>query len=301
MKFLRFLYLIIREGSLQHTPFNFEEERRKVLNQLPQSKSIELFSYKKIIKLKVRQSKIAYSLLANLSYLRHARKMNVMLFVSAQKQLIYIRILKSASTSLLKEFLPIIDTKLDGYSLSNEQIDALAFNYVKRKQSPIDDHYQLFSLVRNPFHRIVSVYLDLFNPLSTYFTYESYWFGILNRSMSFREFINIISQVPDSLKGPHFASQCYILSNTTELNHISCFRIDKDQESLHQFLTTYGIHLSHQNKKESTYNFMTFYDLEVLNKVYKMYKQDVIQFEYQFEYNQLLSLVSHSTLNDSRR
>ncbi len=293
MKLLRFLFLIFRKGSLNHSLFDFEKERRRILSPLPNQKPFENSSTNHTIKSKLLNTKIGYSLISNLSYFRHARQINIMLFVSSEKQLVYIRILKSASTSVLKELLPNIDENLAPYSLSDEQVDALAFRYSKKELTSGEERYSKFALIRNPFHRIVSVYLDLFDPKSDHFSYESYWFGILKSKMTFQEFVETISQIPNFFKGPHFAPQEYILSNITPLKNISYFRIDKDQESLNNFLTKHEINLPHQNKNSESKNYMSFYNTNLVNKVYAMYGQDVMVFDYKAEYNHLLNFVSN--------
>ncbi|MEO7989952.1 MAG: sulfotransferase family 2 domain-containing protein [Chryseolinea sp.] len=293
MKLLQFLFLIFTKGSLNHSSFNFEEERRKILASVPNKKLSKDSGNANKIKSKLLNTKIGYSLISNLSYFRHARQMNVMLFVSSAKQLVYIRILKSASTSLLKELLPTIDKNLEGYSLSDDQVDALAFRYLKKELTLEEEPYSKFALIRNPFHRIVSVYLDLFDPKSDHFSYESYWFGILKSKMTFQEFVETISQIPNFLKGPHFAPQQYILSNITPLKKISYFRIEKDQEALNNFLSKHGINLPHRNRHGESYNHLSFYTTYLVNKVYDMYEQDVVIFDYKAEYNQLLNFVSN--------
>ena len=111
--------------------------------------------------------------------------------------------------------------------------------------------------------------------------------------MTFSKFIETLSQMPDFFKGPHFAPQHYILTNITNLKNISCFRIDKDQEALNIFTTKHEIKLSHQNKQGESYNYMSFYNLPLVNKVYDLYTQDVLVFDYKAEYKQLLDFVSN--------
>lgn len=292
MKLLQFLFLIFRKGSLSHSLFDFEGERRRILSSIFNQKSFKNSGKKNTIKSKLLNTKIGYSVISNLSYFRRARQMNKMLFVSSAKQLVYIRILKSASTSVLKELLPSIDKNLEGHALSDEQVDALALQYLTKRLTIEEEQYSKLALVRNPFHRIVSVYLDLFDTKSNHFSYESYLFGVLKSKMTFQDFIETISKIPDFFKGPHFAPQQYVLSNVAPLKNISCFRIDKDQERLSSFLTEHGLNLPHKNKQAESYNYLSFYDTHLLQKVYDLYKEDVIAFGYQAEYNQLLEFVS---------
>src|SRR6187551_2994721 len=150
MKLLQFLSLILRRGSFNHSYFNFEEERRKSLASLPNQKSFKRSGNRSTFQSRLLNTKIGYTLISNISYLRRARRTNVMLFVSSSKRLVYIRVLKSASTSMLKELLPTIDNTLERHSLSDEQIDALAVYYVKKELTSDEQHYSKFALVRNP-------------------------------------------------------------------------------------------------------------------------------------------------------
>lgn len=279
MKLLRFILLMFRKGSLSHTPHNFEQEREQVLKEIPHPRNYRAA---------LSKNKIIYTLKANLGYLLHARHMSTQLYASKEKQLVYVRILKSASTSLLRELLPAINPQLRGRTMTDQQVDALAFYLVQKKLRPEEEGYQKIALVRNPFHRLVSVYLDLFDPDSTHFSYDVYWFGILKKDMGFQEFLETICQIPEFLRGPHFASQHFILSRAVGLSKIKVYRIDKDQQELEIVLKHYSLSMAHANRN-SKYDYWTFYNRQTLEKVYQLYKQDVISFGYQQEYEELLS------------
>lgn len=286
MRFLKFILLLFKRGSLHHEPIDFEENRRKILHGISTGAEIKVID--------IPKNKTLYTVKSNIAYLFHARKMNTMFFVSAEKQLIYVRLLKSASTSVLKEFIPLVDPRFTGINLTNDQIDALSFHYVKKKLSEVELPYQKFAVIRNPFQRIVSVYLDLFDPDALYFSYGSYWFGILKPGMSFHDFIDVISTVPDFLKGPHFSPQHYILSKGIGLYNVKWFRLEKDIDALKQFLLQYDITLPYLNKQKSTYDYGTFYNESTLSKVYFMYEKDVHTFDYLKEYQTLKKRISQS-------
>jgi hypothetical protein len=294
MKLLKFIVFCFQHGSLSNPPFDFAEERRKILTALPDqyfdSKAEQPRASKKFVSW-ILKHPIGYHLLSNMSYVRKSRRMNSMFFVTDDKRLVYVRILKAASTSILKEFLPLLDRQLENILLSDEQIDALAFRFVKNRLTRQTQHYKKFALIRDPFQRLVSVYQDLFDPTSDHFSYESYCFGILNPNLTFRQFVRTLDSIPDFLKGPHFASQYYILSRSAGLEDIMWFRLEKDKPAFENFIANYGMTFVQRNKQQKSYNFKDFYDAETVNRVYDLYKRDITYFDYREEYDQLCTYV----------
>jgi hypothetical protein len=231
---------------------------------------------------------ILNTIAANFSYWKNSRRMNRQLFVLHEKKLTYLRILKCASTSMLKELLPEIEPGVRNLNLSGEVVDALSFYYVRNKTN---QDYDSFAIVRNPFQRIVSAYLDLFDPTSPAFTYDSYWFGVLNREMSFREFINVISRIPVRRLGPHFTPQKEII-NSSGLRRVKVFHLDKNLDSLKSFLGEYNLKLQLNNPSPVPYQLKDYYDSSVLEKVLMIYQEDVVTFNYTSEYEWLRKEVS---------
>jgi Sulfotransferase family len=293
MKVVRFLQLLFKQGSLRLKRVDFDDERSRTLDfsQLPipvPAKKVE-----SRIKAFLMRNSLGYSLLANLAYLKNARRMNVMYFVSDSHQVVYVRLLKCASTSMLREFLPLVDNRLKDTHFSDQQLDVLGFYYVKKVIPKGQDRYKKFALVRNPFQRIVSVYLDLFDPASSTFTYSAYCFGILTANMSFKVFIKTIGQIPTLLLGPHFSPQSYILENASALENIQVFRIEKDAEALEKFLQPYGLSLPHLNKHAVSYDYRSYYDAETFSIVERLYAGDVKRFGYEEDYRLLQQYVNH--------
>lgn len=278
MKLIRFLLLLLRKGTLALEPHDFSKDRKAILATV-RYKVTKTSREKKSLP----RSRVIYSLRANLGYLFHARTLCTQLFISDSRQLVYVRILKCASTSFLKEFLPSLDPALEGQPLSDEQVDALAFHYLKKKLSERESTYTKLALVRNPFHRLVSVYLDLFDPRATHFSYEAYWFGILRKEMTFGDFVKTIAAVPEYLRGPHFASQHYIIS-TAAGRDVTWYRIDKDTQQLDDFLRKFSIALPHRNRREVSYDYRTYYTPEILAQAWPLCCSDVHHFGYHEEY-----------------
>ena len=297
MKLLKFIVFCFRNGSLLNPPFDFAEERRKTLSELSdrhvESKAEQPRAGKKLASW-ILKHPVGYNLLANLSYVRKSRRMNSMFFVSDDRKLVYVRILKTASTSILKEFLPLLDSQLKNILLSDEKIDALAFRFVKKRLTRQTQHYKKFALIRDPFQRLVSVYHDLFDPSSDRFSYQNYCFGILNPNLTFHQFVRTLDIIPDFLKGPHFASQYYILSQTAGIEDIIWFRLEKDKPAFEDFIANYGMTFIQRNKQQKSYDFKDFYDTETINRVYHLYKQDITYFDYREEYDQLCKYVKQN-------
>jgi hypothetical protein len=275
MKGLQFFFLLLRRGSLFQDPVDFESKRRALLASVP-------LGDRSIITEKSNRSPFwkipgMYSVMASLSYFRDRNTINRMYYVSNSHRVIYVRILKSAGTSVLGGFLQLIDETLKPVSLTDEQIDALGYYFARKELPDSSRDFIRFTIVRDPYQRLVSTYLDLFDTSSSPFTYSAYWFGILDRAMSFKEFVNVISKIPVSLLGPHFAPQYYILK---ELKDIRVFRLDADYEELTVFLNGYGIDFQHRNKNKADYDYRSYYDIETFEVATTMYKSDIERFSY---------------------
>ena len=277
MKLLQFIFLLIRRGSLNQKPVDFESNRKALINSLHLGDNAPLVAERPGLR---RLWKIPglYSIMASLSYFRDRHKMNKMYYVADSHKVIYVRILKAGGTSVLAEFAKLMNNKLIDKVLSDEQVDALGY-YLRTSNLP-EGGYKKFAIVRDPYQRIVSVYLDLFDQTSPVFSYAPYWFGILDRNMSFKDFINVIAEIPTYLLGPHFSPQHWILK---EMSDVKVFRIERDKKELTEFLHEYGIELQHRNKNKTAYDYQAYYDTETFELVRKLYAGDVERFGYGVE------------------
>ena len=159
---------------------------------------------------------------------------------------------KVACTSITKS---IIDTEL-GISLNNENygdiLVAAQNNKLYKTIKQIDNRYTKFSVVRNPYTRIISCYKNKFTNIGNLmyqgFEFDGYLGGVLHRNMSFEEFVRIICQIPDHLCDRHFRSQFYGIN----LMQIPRSNIHKLEDvDLNIILNKYGISLG---KKENVSN-----------------------------------------------
>jgi hypothetical protein len=287
MKMLRFILYVVLHGKMFGRPVNFNAIEDEHLNGLPIPRQ-DATIYKKI-RTKLALNALTGPLVSNLVYLKHLQLQNKNLFFVDALQLGYLRILKSASTSMLRALLPLIDNKLQDHILTDKQVDLLASHYSNAEISRKHNGYHLFTIVRNPFQRLVSVYLDLFNPENLHFGYKVYLFGIFKRDMSFQDFVKVISIIPDKLRSGHLASQISVIEECGGLKKIKCYRIDKDRELLETFLKSQGLKINHSNKYKAHYDYRTYYDGKTAEAVYKLYHKDVIVFDYEKEFESLIS------------
>jgi len=280
MKWLKFIRYVIQHGTLRAEPVDFEGERIRVLG---------LNDKRPAVHGKLSMHPVKYMIRSNLGYLRKASDMNKMFFVSERHRLVYLRILKCASTSMLRGFLPLVDEKYVTSSLSAAQIDAQAFSVRRSELMPHERGYKKFVVVRNPFHRLVSVYLDLFDPAAAVFPYHTYCFGILRSDMTFPAFVKAIATVPLVLMGPHFAPQTYVLKQSGFLasGDVSLFRLDMDAALLESFVAAYGFALGDLNRNPESTDYRKFYDAESFQIVQRLYAQDISDLGYSEEAREL--------------
>ena len=276
MKLLQFIFLLIRRGSLNQKAVDFESTRRGLIESLQLGDAIATSNVERNGSRRLWKIPGLYSVMAAISYFRNRHQMNKMFYISHSHKVIYVRILKAGGTSVLAEFFKLMNGKLMGVSLSDDQVDALGY-YLRTTSLPEGD-YKKFAIVRDPYQRIVSVYLDLFDKSSPVFSYSSYWFGILDRNMSFKDFIKVISEIPTQFLGPHFSPQYFILN---EISDVTIFRMEEDMKELAEFLQGLGIGLEHRNKSRTVYDYLTYYDKETFALVRKLYAGDVERFGYE--------------------
>lgn len=194
--------------------------------------------------------------------------------------------------------------------LGMEPGDDLAVNlhHPEHYAFPFADQYALntdysayfkFALVRNPWDRLVSCFRDKIRspdcndpgytngvamPLQRF---DGTFFG----GMSFREFVDAVCALPDSVADNHFRSQLYQLTDVQGnllVNYIG--RFESMQASLGEINEKTGLRLSaeiHLNKSGNGESFRDYYDSGLVEKVRKRYFADIHFLQYKFDKEEL--------------
>jgi sulfotransferase famil protein len=293
MSHFRFWLYVLRNGSFFGRPIDFKQARHTVLINLPAYPAPPATAYS-AARDGLARTRLLGTVLENVAYWKGISVMHKNFFCVDSIKLSYLRILKSASTSVLKELLPLLDDQWSQVSLTDSQVDQLAASYGVHTMGGERRAYPVFTIVRNPFHRLVSVYRDLFESRNPDFVYRNYLFGILRADMSFAEFVKTLTIIPTTLLAPHFASQAEIVFRCGGLNQIKVFRLEKDAEQLRAFLSAFHIELGHNNRA-GEYDYRTYYNAETIQLGRTLYNVDVTTFGYDEDYQSLFSFATKHT------
>lgn len=181
-------------------------------------------------------------LIAFTSYYRAQKRWPTYIYHWPEKKLAYVRISKSACTSVQAALLQAQHADLDVNQLNVNQINYLGMRYIKQVLSP---GYTCFTVVRDPVDRLISCYYDQCTQLEKGFYYfQDYLFGIIKPNLPIGRFLAIINEIPDFLKDIHFRPQSSFLKN---LPDVKVFKLEEDQAALKTFLESYGLSLKHLN------------------------------------------------------
>jgi hypothetical protein len=266
MSYASFLQLLLRHGSLHTIGTNFHRERAQALSELGKflPPAYRPLSYSK----PPAPYRIFFS-----EIVTAARTQAGHLALSADGPA-YIRIPKCANTSLSLALFTHRFGRLP--SLSPVQINALTDSWLERKV-PATLNQPLFTVVRNPFHRLVSVYRDFFEQPGSY-PYGNYLLGILPRTLSFHEFVSRISAIPVPFQDQHFRPQTEFLK-PYHTHRVQIFKLE-EPDALHSFLSQWNITMPLQNASANPYAYRTYYTPVLEKAVQKLYTSDFEVFNY---------------------
>lgn len=193
--------------------------------------------------------------------------------------LAYVRIPRAASTSLSKALLLEKIPHLRGKILTSEEINYLTDYYLETGFTQ-ENLPEVFTVVRNPFERIVSVYRTFFEFAQEPFQYQDYLFGILQQDFTFSRFVKTLEIIPDWLKDQHLKPQhCFLQYYERKNIPVVIMRLE-DTDQIIRFLKDRQMSFDIVNRSESEYDYRRYYDRETLEAVLNLYKTDVRRFDY---------------------
>lgn len=280
IKYIKLTRLIFRHGRLKHSGEDFNLTREESLKELQEF--IPNRANGSGISRSTSQNAIIRNLIAQASFLKNSLKTpGGYLTVNG---LSYIRIPKAASTSMSKALLEKMYPHLTQKTITETQLNFLTDLNLQTENSNTS---AIFTIVRNPFARLVSVYRDLFEN-EAHYIYRDYLFGILPQQISFSQFVERFSRIPDRLKDQHLKSQHTFLKYYEQKSlEVKVFKLE-EPEPLNQFLNRYDVSLPHINKSNEPYDYRSYYNSNTFNLVREVYKVDIDRFSYKMEEKALL-------------
>lgn len=288
-----FLLLLIKRSQFKRKKPNYENGQFESIKSFGINSPTQFSVYVKLRSGLMKNPFLRY-FLGNIAFLKNPRKSLLKYFVLEDKKLIYLRIFKNGSTSILKSILPELHKSLQGVNLSDKEIDLLGHRLEKNKLPRGHEDYTVFTVVRNPLERIVSAYLDVLADGD----YDDFLFGIFRKNMSFKEVVMLLAKIPDHLRGPHFTSQYEIIKSTKSTSVVS-FKLGSENEKLKEFLSSFSLSIAHNNKSKIEYDFRKYYDIETLELVYNIYREDFNMLDFKSEFNELKTLLKTKAMVDS--
>ena len=290
-----FMLLILRRGKFQHSGYDYQQIRREMLSDVIQfcPGLSGLDAQRPLWNWKIFRNPYVKGWIAHAAFLKNALKAKAGHLSVPALNLSYIRNPKAASTALCFTMLLARFAELKKYTPTAETINYLADVNLQKESASINADESFFTVVRNPFLRIVAVYREFFEQQRVHFIYDDYLFGIVSKDLSFKEFVKLLQLIPESLKDQHLKSQNSLLrfyrGKDIDLN---IFKLE-EPAALNLFLSGYGLSLDVLNKSVTPYDYRKYYDRETLAIVYNVYSQDVSLFRYEGVYLELAQFVKN--------
>ena len=279
------LMLILRQGTFRQRGENFNQSRAEALTDLRE------FVPDTLSRATAFSGGTTNTFIGQLAFIKNSFTLKGGHLTA--ENLSYVRIPKSANTSMSMAMLEKLYPTIKQKTIDSTQINYLTDVNLHFKKENRKNH-SYFTIVRNPFSRLVSVYRDFFEHSDATFIYRDYLFGVLHRQLSFAEFVDRIACIPDRLKDQHIKPQhAFLKYYVKEKIPVKTFKLE-EVETLREFLNAYSLQLPHLNKSAESYDFSKYYTPPLLKKVHQLYRTDIEKFEYEQEYQNLLSQVKDS-------
>lgn len=270
-----FMY-ILRNGKFRYSGPDINARKIEIADGL---KGHAIIPGKKYVKRGHAKHDVLRAFVAEAAYLKNSLKSEAGHLSLPEARICYIRIPKSASTALCRTILLTRFAGLQARDTTPEEINILSDLHLDKSVTERND-MTFFTVVRNPFARIVSVYREFFESGHKPFLYENYLFGIFKQGFSFQEFVEVVRRIPDRLKDQHLKPQSMFLEYY-ERRNIPVMIMDlENPEQIDQFLGERGLRFEAFNESNVRYDYRAYYDRQTLSDVSALYKQDVERFGY---------------------
>ena len=281
----RLVLHILQEGKLRHSGFDFGERRASELASL----EVDCHGLMEKSALTKRvQHPILRTLLSEAAHLKNALTTRGN-HLTLEGSLSYIRIPRAGSTNICRAILREKFPALKDKALSSGQVNALTDNCIQRQLSDSERQNSFFTVVRNPFLRIVSVYREFFENRQGPFIYEDYLFGVFRQEMSFGEFVRTLALIPDALKDQHVKPQHRFLEYYHRRGvRVTVMKLESGID-IKSYLSPFGMKLEEPSPGGIVYDYMKYYDRQILREVWGIYRNDVDRLGYDGIYSELRS------------
>lgn len=205
--------------------------------------------------------------------------------VISDKQLVYLINPKCACSSI-KQALNGLD---ENRHYPNVHILPEVIMKERHKLNAVEKNYFKFTIIRNPFERIVSFYINKFEravKTDYRFEYNEYLGGILRADMTFSAVIHVIYGIPPCLANNHFRSQCYLVDATGySLDFIG--RLENIEADWQTIAERFDLPTLPVTNKTPSYDYRDYYDLPTLELVNEYYQEDIQRFGYADSYDEI--------------
>ncbi|NER78116.1 MAG: sulfotransferase family protein [Leptolyngbya sp. SIO1D8] len=220
------------------------------------------------------------------------------LIILPELEAIYIPIPKVACSSLKKAFAEALDIDLSLVKSKDKSIHQIYFPYIFADEISGYSQYFKFAFVRNPWDRLVSCYKDKIKSDRDYVGRRNLFvegvhrglvqYGVFRAGMPFDEFVQAISEIPDSESDPHFRAQYTFLvdeNGSMLVDFIGRFeQLSNDFAELCKELEISSLSLPHTNKtnKSGQKAYVKYYTTPLRELVRERYSKDIETLGYDF-------------------
>lgn len=301
LRLIRLVRFIIRKGKYHGTGVDHAQERRDALKDVLEFCPARWVGMRMMSAAPKRTYHHSFvkTIVAELAFLGSRLRSEGGHLSVPRLNLNYVRIPKAASTAMSSAVLHARYPGLKVYSLSAKKINYLADANLQTTITDENMKATFFTLVRNPFARIVSVYREYFEGKPEDFIYEDYLFGIFRHAVSFAEFVRTLHLIPDLLKDQHVKPQHLFLEYYHRKNiQVKIFSLEQPA-AWKDFLAAYSLRVEVIHASAIPYDYRLYFDKETLEIARDIYHDDVALFGYDGVYAELLQLVQ-SRAQDSR-